>query len=146
LASQPLCSSTSATAVSALPAGLIVGAAWTLWHLPFYFMEGTIRQQAGLWSPEFWSDMVTRVPLAVLFAWICLNTGRSILSAVALHALDNVASVIISPEGMQLLVRLALVTGLLWPSRRSGVRQGSRGRRRGDQPEENDAEKRQTDH
>lgn len=96
----------------ALVASLIVGAAWTLWHLPFYFMEGTIQHQAGLWSPDFWSDMVTRLPLAVLFAWIYLNTGRSILSAVALHALDNVASVMISPEGIQLLVRLALVTGL----------------------------------
>lgn len=97
---------------TALTASLLVGAAWTVWHLPFYFTEGTIQQQAGVGSPDFWADMSARLPLAVLFAWIYVNTGRSILSAVALHALDNVASVLVDPRGAQLLVRLAVTTGL----------------------------------
>ena len=94
---------------TALGASLIVGIAWTAWHLPFYFIEGTIQQEAGLWSVDFWSDMVTRLPLAVLFAWVYVNTRRSILSAVHQHALDNLASVLVGPEGSQVLVRLALL-------------------------------------
>lgn len=95
---------------SALAASLWVGLAWTLWHLPFYFIEGTIQHEAGLWSRDFQADMITRVPLAVLFGWIYVNTGRSILSAILLHALDNVASVVVGPEGGQVFVRLAIVT------------------------------------
>jgi uncharacterized protein len=96
---------------TALTASLVVGIAWTLWHLPFYFIPGTIQNEAGLWSLDFWSDMLTRVPLAVLFAWVYVNAGRSILSALLLHALDNIASVLVGPEGRQALVRLVLVTG-----------------------------------
>lgn len=95
---------------TALEAGLLVGIAWTIWHLPFYFIGGTIQSDAGLWSGDFWSDMITRVPFAVLFAWIYVNTGRSILSALLLHALDNVASVVVGPEGQQVVVRLIVVT------------------------------------
>jgi membrane protease YdiL (CAAX protease family) len=63
----------------------------------------------GLWSQDFWFDMANRVPLAVLFAWVYVNTARSILSAVLLHAADNISSVLISPEGDQLIVRLVVV-------------------------------------
>ncbi len=95
---------------TALTAGLLVGIAWTIWHLPFYFIEGTIQSDAGLWSRDFWSDMITRIPLAVLFAWIYVNTGRSILSALLLHALENVASVVVGPNGRQVVVRLIVLT------------------------------------
>lgn len=95
---------------SPLAAGLVVGLAWTAWHLPFYFIAGTIQQEAGVGSLDFWSDMITRLPLAVLFTWIYVNTGRSILAAVLLHAVDNLASVVVGPEGRQVLVRLALTT------------------------------------
>jgi len=94
---------------TALAASLVVGVAWTAWHLPFYFIDGTMQQEAGLGSLDFWSDMVTRLPLAVLFAWVYVNTQRSILSAMVLHALDNLASVLVGPEGPQVLARLALL-------------------------------------
>jgi hypothetical protein len=41
------------------------------------------------------------------------TTERSAGStAITLHALDNVASVVVAPEGTQLVVRLAVLTGL----------------------------------
>lgn len=100
-------------AMSARAAGLVIGLAWTLWHLPFYFIEGSIQQEAGLWSPEFWADMSARLPLALLFAWVVVNTGGSILAAILLHAADNCASVLLGPDSdTQLFVRLAIVTAL----------------------------------
>jgi hypothetical protein len=74
------------------------------------FIEGTIQSEVGLRSRDFWSDMIARIPLAVLFAWIYVNTGRSILSALMLHALDNVASVMVGPEGRQVWLRLVIIT------------------------------------
>jgi uncharacterized protein len=103
---------TLGTARSGLVSGVIVGIVWTVWHLPFYFIRGTIQQEAGLWSQDFWWDMANRIPLAVLFAWIYLETGRSILSAILLHAADNLASVFIDPQGNQLIIRFVAVTAL----------------------------------
>jgi uncharacterized protein len=109
---------------SALTTSLIVGLVWTVWHLPLYFIGGTIQNESGLWSQDFWVDMTGRVPLAVLFAWIYVNTRRSILGAILLHALDNIASVAIAPEGDQLIARLAILVGLatlivaIWGPRR----------------------------
>ena len=97
---------------TALKAALVVGIMWTLWHLPFYTIAGTVQSEAGVGSADFWSDMLTRIPLAVIFAWIYLRTGRAIASAVALHALDNLASVLFDPQGAQLGVRFAIITVL----------------------------------
>lgn len=95
-----------------LGASLLVGLAWTTWHLPLYAVTGTVQYESSLWSLDFWCDMTTRLPLSVVFTWIYLNTGRSILSAIVLHALDNVASVVIDPVGVQSVVRLAITTGI----------------------------------
>jgi uncharacterized protein len=97
---------------SALVASLIVGFVWTVWHTPLYFIEGTIQHEAGLWSQDFWLDMSARIPLAILFTWVFINAGRSICSAILLHAVDNMGSVLISPEGNQLVVRLVITTAL----------------------------------
>lgn len=75
--------------------------------------------------------LMASIPLAVAFAWIYVNTGRSILSTIALHALDNVASVIVGPEDTEVMVRLAAVTALavgvtlLWGPKTLGGRRGS---------------------
>jgi uncharacterized protein len=100
-------------AMPALAAGLAIGLVWTLWHLPLYLMEGTIQQEEGLWSADFWVDMAARLPLAVLYAWVVLNTGRSILAAIVLHATGNLGSVLVGPEGDALiLARLAILTAM----------------------------------
>jgi uncharacterized protein len=97
--------------MSALFASLVIGLVWTLWHVPLYFVEGTIQQEAGMWSTEFWFDMTTRIPLALLLTWLVLNCGRSILAAILFHAVDNIASVQFAPEGdAQLMARLVVTT------------------------------------
>ncbi len=110
-------------AVNPTAAALTVGLAWTLWHLPLYFIAGTVQQEAGLWSSDFSFDMTARIPLAVVFAGVYFGAGRSIFSAVLLHAVDNIASVTLDPTGPQLWVRLAVQVALalavsLWLARR----------------------------
>lgn len=98
-------------ALSALSAALLIGLVWTIWHVPLYLMEGTIQQEEGLWSIDFWVDMAARLPLALLYAWVVLNTNRSILAAILLHAAGNIGSVLIGPVGnAQIVMRLAIVT------------------------------------
>ena len=68
-----------------LPASLLIGIIWAIWHIPFFIF------------PE-WGDVVGNLPFlgftllttswSVLFAWVYVNTG-SILMPVLFHAAIN---------------------------------------------------------
>ena len=74
----------------ALSASLIVGVAWSLWHLPLFLMEGTWQAEVvGLGTQRFWLYMLTIVIEAVLYTWIYNNTDRSTLSAILFHFTGN---------------------------------------------------------
>lgn len=75
---------------SALTASLVVGVAWSLWHVPLFFIEGTWQaEQVGLGTQRFWFYLFTIVIEAVLYTWIYNNTGRSTLSAILFHFVGN---------------------------------------------------------
>ncbi|WP_309644349.1 type II CAAX endopeptidase family protein [Phenylobacterium sp.] len=69
----------------ALVGGVIVGLAWAVWHLIPYAQAG---HGAG-WI--FW-QCVTTVLSRVLIAWVCSNTGGSLLAAVLIHATINLCA------------------------------------------------------
>jgi membrane protease YdiL (CAAX protease family) len=66
------------TRFRALPAALIVGAIWAVWHAPFYWMR---ILENPLWFATFSLGVVC---LSVIFAGLYLMT-RSILAAMAIH-------------------------------------------------------------
>lgn len=70
----------------ALPASLVLGLAWGLWHLPLAFIEGTT--QAAIPFHEF---VLQTILLAVLYTWLHNNTGGSILVAALFHTSSNIA-------------------------------------------------------
>jgi membrane protease YdiL (CAAX protease family) len=61
-------------------ASLSVGAVWGLWHLPLFYMSGTAQAQMPMAL-----FMTSAVALAVVFARMSVNTGFSVLPALALH-------------------------------------------------------------
>lgn len=74
---------------NALTSSLILGAAWSVWHLPLFFISGTYQNELGVGTQSFWLFMVGIVALNVTFTWIHNNTGRSILAAMLLHYMVN---------------------------------------------------------
>lgn len=68
---------------------LMLGAAWSLWHLPLFFIEGTYQANLGVFSDEFWIFNLQLIPESILMTWIYNNTRRSILSAVLFHFAIN---------------------------------------------------------
>jgi len=74
---------------NALTASLVLGVAWSLWHLPLFFVPGTYQNDLGLGTPSFWLFVVGIVPLNVAFTWVYNNTNRSILGAMLLHFMVN---------------------------------------------------------
>ena len=79
---------------NALPAwaGLGIGTAWALWHLPLAFIDGTYFHALGFGSLAYWLTTLTLVQLGVLYLWLANGSGDSILIAILAHAGFNVAA------------------------------------------------------
>ncbi len=69
-----------------------IGALWALWHLPLAFIDGTYYQALGFASLEFWLTNIALVQTGVLYAWLVIGAGGSILMAILAHAGFNVAA------------------------------------------------------
>ena len=65
-----------------LPASLVIGTAWGLWHLPLFHMIGTSQSSLGI---PFLGFLVGTILLSVVFTWLHNETGGSVWTAVALH-------------------------------------------------------------
>jgi membrane protease YdiL (CAAX protease family) len=74
---------------NALASSLILGVAWTIWHLPLFFIEGSYQHSLGIGTPQFWLYMLDKIPISVLMTWIYNNTNRSTASAVLFHFMVN---------------------------------------------------------
>lgn len=74
---------------NALTSSVILGAAWSVWHLPLFFINGTYQNELGVGTQSFWLFMLGIVALNVTFTWVHNNTGRSILAAMLLHYMVN---------------------------------------------------------
>ena len=71
---------------SALAASLILGVLWGLWHLPTFFVPGA--PQHGLPITAF---LLLTMAYSVLFTWIYLHTGGSVLIATLFHGAINLS-------------------------------------------------------
>lgn len=77
---------------SALTAGLTVGVAWALWHLPFVLF-GWVTGQGPL--PLY---MIWIVGASLVLTWLYNSTGGSVLLCMLFHAVNN-ASGLFAPQG-----------------------------------------------
>lgn len=76
--------------LSALTASLIIGAAWTVWHLPLFWIEGSYQNNLGVGTLPFWFFMLDKIPQSIVMAWIFNNNRQSTASAVFFHFAVNI--------------------------------------------------------
>lgn len=104
-------------------ASLLIGGVWLLWHVPLYFVDGTFQNQHGFMSQGFFAYSLALIPAAVIYGWVVARSGFSVLAAVVLHLVDNVAGEVLDLNvGAQLgrALILSVVAVLLWRSWRTG--------------------------
>ena len=65
-------------------ASVILGILWGLWHLPSFWIEGSVHQRM---SVQFF--VLASVGYSVLYTWIYNGTGGSLLLICMLHAANN---------------------------------------------------------
>lgn len=73
-----------------VPAALVLGVAWALWHLPLYAIDTGVRERAPLGA-----FLISVVALSVVYAWFWMVTVGNVLVAVLLHSATNAAGVIL---------------------------------------------------
>jgi uncharacterized protein len=77
---------------NALVSSLIVGAAWAIWHIPLFFIEGTnqyeLQSQGGL-LPAILGYSTLVIASSIQFTWVFNNTNGSVLLAAVLHGASN---------------------------------------------------------
>jgi membrane protease YdiL (CAAX protease family) len=109
---------------NALSSSLFLGAAWALWHLPLFFIQGTYQAEKGIFTTSFWIFMLVMIPMSILITWVYNNTYRSTLSAVVFHFSINLTGEILhlSPRGelidFGLWVITAVVVVCIWGPKR----------------------------
>jgi membrane protease YdiL (CAAX protease family) len=96
--------------LGALGASLAIGAAWALWHVPLFFLEGTFQHDLGFGSPRFWIFSASLLPLAVLITWVYNHTRRSTLSAVLVHYTGNLTGLFVEKTDRLAAWELAVLT------------------------------------
>jgi hypothetical protein len=73
---------------SPLKASLAVAAFWFLWHVPLFWLEGASQEGGAI---ALFAAMVAA--FSVLFTWLWLGTGGSVLAALLAHTMINLTSV-----------------------------------------------------
>ncbi|MFD3910863.1 CPBP family intramembrane glutamic endopeptidase [Streptomyces sp. NPDC058603] len=102
--------------MSRLQAGLLLGAVWAVWHLPLFFIEGTVQAEFGLisWSGLMFSLSV--IPVALLTGYAYERAG--VAASLAVHLGFNATMAVLtvdSPvtQAFVLAVQVVLAVALL---------------------------------
>lgn len=116
--------------VPALPASLIIGLVWSLWHWPLWLFPGAVHSQLSL--PIY---IVSTMALSVLFAYIFNSTRGGLLAVVLVHAASNTADNLRYAftgawNDAALMLPLQLVLALTMVAAAAVVVLAARGRRR----------------
>ena len=82
--------------LGALPASVLLGLLWGLWHLPVIDYLGTATPHGAYWSHYFLAFTAAMTAMRVLIGWIYVNT-KSVFLAQLMHVVSTGSLVVLSP-------------------------------------------------
>jgi membrane protease YdiL (CAAX protease family) len=104
---------------------VILGGVWGLWHLPLFFIEGSLQSRLPVLP-----FLASTIALSVVFGWLSERSHGSVLPALTLHTAVNwwawvVPGLLVDGNQRQMVLALGMLTliaaGLLiWPAWRPG--------------------------
>ncbi|WP_371802821.1 CPBP family glutamic-type intramembrane protease [Candidatus Lokiarchaeum ossiferum] len=100
---------------SKLASSLILGAIWSLWHLPLFFITGTSQSNIPIYQ-----FMLMNTLLSVIYSWLYNNTKGSLSIAILFHLMMNLSAASIhywytsAGRWISFILTLIFVIFILW--------------------------------
>jgi membrane protease YdiL (CAAX protease family) len=73
--------------IGVIPASLVIGVVWGIWHLPLWFMAGDLHS-----AYSFLAFVIMTTSISLIYAWLYNASGRKLLVVMVFHAMNNTAA------------------------------------------------------
>jgi membrane protease YdiL (CAAX protease family) len=76
--------------IGVIPASLVIGVIWGIWHLPLWFMAGDLHS-----AYSFFAFVMMTTSISVIYAWLYNASGKKLIVVIFFHAMNNTAAPLI---------------------------------------------------
>lgn len=106
---------------------LLLAAVVALWHMPLFYLPGTVQAGWGVGGVHFWLYLAGFIPTTFIYAWLIDECEDSLFAAILFHFSMNIAfsftgTLSLRAEMARILFSL-LAAGLLWMGPRREAKQ-----------------------
>ena len=70
-----------------IPASLVIGVIWGIWHLPLWFMAGDLHG-----SYSFLAFVIMTTSISLVYGWLYNSSGKKLILMMFFHAMSNTAA------------------------------------------------------
>jgi len=73
--------------IGVIPASLVIGVIWGIWHLPLWFMTGDLHS-----AYSFLAFVMMTTSISIMYAWLYNSSGKKLIVVIIFHAMSNTAA------------------------------------------------------
>ncbi len=73
--------------IGVIPASLVIGVIWGIWHLPLWFMAGDLHS-----AYSFLAFVMMTTSISIMYAWLYNSSGKKLIVVIFFHAMNNTAA------------------------------------------------------
>ena len=73
--------------IGVIPASLVIGVIWGIWHLPLWFMTGDLHS-----AYSFLAFVMMTTSISIMYAWLYNSSGKKLVVVMFFHAMSNTAA------------------------------------------------------
>ena len=73
--------------IGVIPASLVIGVIWGIWHLPLWFMAGDLHS-----AYSFLAFVMMTTSISIMYAWLYNSSGKKLIVVMFFHAMSNTAA------------------------------------------------------
>lgn len=100
---------------------VVLGAAWGLWHVPLFFLDGTGQHDKGLVSQQGMLFFLGLFPLTYTILFVSERLRGGVWAAILVHAAWNLSEELVPPLSwtglwveLLLMTLIAVSVALIW--------------------------------